>query len=192
MKKRVDPVLYDKISRQMAKYYGKLKEQELSNYYEVLMALESNLLILHRQDPSRNSRRAEEAIKLSLFTIDGHIRDIEYDFKHLLSEENKSLLHGLLYCFDPYYSQEIKELIGDKMVPENKKRIKEYYSHYIKCLLRLEESIKLWDNNLGINGYFIFLEDVIGDLIKGDDLIFNVNVTPLMTEEEIRRRFLDK
>jgi len=37
-----------------------------------------------------------------------------------------------------------------------------YYKTLIKCLLRIEKSIDLWTKELGINGYFTFLENTFG------------------------------
>lgn len=39
----------------------------------------------------------------------------------------------------------------------------------MKCLLRIEKSIELWTKELGVNGYFKFIEDQIGHLIEKDE-----------------------
>lgn len=191
MKKIVDPVLLDRISSRMSKTFGQIHKNEMEEYYHELMAMEFNLLKLHRQDPSRNSRRAKEAIKYSLLTIDGTLRDVHYDFGTTFTKETEALLHGLLYSFDPFYSQEIGEVLEKKMDLKNKDVLKEYYTRPVQCLLKLEESIDLWIEQLGSNGYFRFLEDVIGDEVKGDRLTFsvNINVDLFYDSSELKRKF---
>lgn len=170
MNKRVDSVLLARISSRMAKTFGRISDDELDNYMGLLMTLESNLLRIHRQDPSKNSRRAKEAIQYSLLTIDGYLRDIQYEFGINFSEEIEALHYGLMMSFDPLTSREIQLFLGERLDVTNKEALKQFYTEPIRCLLRLENSMDLWMQQIGPNGYFKFLEDTIGDTIKGDVL----------------------
>lgn len=105
--------------------------------------MESNLLKLHRQNPDRNGRHAAEAIQMSLLTVDGYLRETEYDYGRFASPENQALLHGLLMSFDPYTNPEIHEVVMKNGQAFN---AKEYFTLPVKCLIRIEKSIEADEN----------------------------------------------
>ena len=37
------------------------------------------------------------------------------------------------------------------------------------CLLRIENSIKLWTKELGVDGYFKFIEEQLGHVVNNDE-----------------------
>ena len=44
------------------------------------------------------------------------------------------------------------------------------------CIMRIMDSVDLWEKNLGSDGYFDFLEDWLGDQIPNDDYKMNYAV----------------
>ena len=162
----VDTYKLDRISTRMAKDFGKIPKGQEENYSFPLSAMEGNMLKLHRQEPSRSGRHALIAIQMALLTVDGYIRQVEYDFSHHATPENQALLHGLLMSFDPSTNKDIHEVVTED---DTSFDAKEYFTIPIKCLLRIEKSIKLWTNEYGPNGYFIFIENHMGELIEHDD-----------------------
>ena len=51
----------------------------------------------------------------------------------------------------------------------------QYYKLPIMCLLRIKDSIDLWEKNSGANGYFDFIEGYMGAEIQGDEMKFSVH-----------------
>ncbi|MCJ7841893.1 hypothetical protein MUB24_13490 [Lederbergia sp. NSJ-179] len=162
----VDSYNLDKISTRMAKDFGTIAKGQEEHYTYPLAAMEGNLLKLHRQDPNRTDREALTAIRMALLTIDGYIKQVEYDFSDHVTLNNKAFLHGLLMSFDPYTNKEVREVV---MEDERYFDAKKYYAIHVKCLLRIEKSIKLWIKRRGSNGYFTFIENHMGHMIERDE-----------------------
>lgn len=156
----------DRISTRMKKDFGTIPNGQEENYAFILSAMEGNLLKLHRQDPNRSGRRALTAIQMALLTVDGYIKQVEYDFSSHALPENQALLHGLLMSFDPFTNKDVHEVV---MKEFNSFDARNYFEIPIKCLLRIEKSIKLWSKKSGSNGYFTFIENQMGQLIERDD-----------------------
>lgn len=161
----VDAYKLEKISSRMAKEFGTIPKGEEEFHAFMLHPMESNLLKLHRQNPNRNGRHALEAIQMSLLTVDGYLREIEYDYDRFAGPENQAFLQGLLMSFDPYTNQEIHEIVI-KNDPAFDAR--EYFKLPVKCLLRIEKSVDLWTGEWGRNGYFEFIEQQMGHLVEPD------------------------
>ncbi len=162
----IDSYKLGRISSRMAKDFGMIPKGQEDQYAFILSAMEGNLLKLHRQDPNRSGHQALTAIQMALLTVDGYIKQVEYDFSSHTTSENQDLLHGLLMSFDPFTNNEVHEVIMEDVHSFDAKK---YFEIPIKCLLRIEKSIKLWSNNLGTNGYFTFIENHMGHLIERDD-----------------------
>jgi len=141
--------------------------------------MEGNLLKLHRQDSNRTGRHADEAIEMALLTVDGYLQQIEYDFDRFAAPENQIFLQGLLISCDPYINQELREVV---MTNDTAFDAKEYFRLPIQCLLRIEKSIDLWNEDLGSNGYFMFIEGELGYLVEQDD---KMNFSVLVKEDEV-------
>jgi hypothetical protein len=153
----------------MSKDFGTIKRGDEESYGSMLMPMEGNLLKLHRKDPTRNGRRAIEAIHICLIKVDGYINGIEYDFGKFITDENKPLIEGLLMSFDPYTNQEIFSATNQIYDLNSSEGLRDYFATPVKCLLKIEKSIEMWSEKLGANGYFNFLEDQIGKIIERDD-----------------------
>lgn len=124
------------------------------------------MLKLHRKDPNRTGRQALVATRMALLTIDGYIKQVEYDFSHHATTENQAFLHGFLMSFDPFTNKEIHEVLMEDASTFDPKK---YFVIPIKCLLRIEKSIELWTKKFRSNGYFNFIENHMGHLIEYDD-----------------------
>ncbi|MEL7566329.1 MAG: hypothetical protein AAGU27_15800 [Dehalobacterium sp.] len=165
----VDAYKLEEISSRMAKEFGTIPKGEEELHVFTLHAMEGNLLKLHRQDPNRNGRHALEAIQISLLTVDGYLRKIEYEYDRFAGAENQAFLHGLLMSFDPYTNQEIEEIVVES---DPNFDTKEYFKLPVKCLLRIEKSVQLWTREWGRNGYFEFFEKQMGHTVESDGKIY--------------------
>jgi hypothetical protein len=84
----IDSYKLDRISTRMAKDFGTIPKGQEDRYAFILSAMEGNLLKLHRQDLNRSGRRALSAIQMALLTVDGYIKQVEYDFSSHTIPEN--------------------------------------------------------------------------------------------------------
>lgn len=169
LKKNVDYYKLERISSRMAKEFGTIPKGDEEFYSFMLHPMEGNLLKLHRKAPVRNGRHAIDAIHMCLLKIDGYINGIEYDFSRYITVENRAFLEGLLASFDPFTNQKIF-VTANKIYDLNTSNdLKNFFETPVKCLLRIEKSIELWTKELGVNGYFKFIEDQIGHLIEKDE-----------------------
>ena len=162
----VDSYKFHKISSQMAKEFGTIPKGKEEDHAYMLSAMEGNLLKLHRQDSNRTGRHAADAIRMTLLTLDGYLRQIEYDFSRFATPENLIFLQGLLMSFDPYTNKDIHEV---RMEDDHAFDVKEHFKFPVQCLLRIEKSMQLWSGEMGRNGYFIFIEEQIGQLVGRDE-----------------------
>lgn len=168
MKKKVDRYHFDKMSSRMTQRFGSIKKGEEEGHELFMFPMESNLLKLHREDEKRDSRRAIEAIHICLFTIDGYLTGTEYDLSLFLSEENQAMAKGLLMSFDPFTNEEIRAALGEKWKPDAVEYLEAYFAESVKCLTRIEKSIEMWLKARGTDGYFKYMEDLMGDIVKQD------------------------
>lgn len=152
----------------MAQKFGSMKKGEEEEHALFMFTMESNLLKLHRVDEKRDSRRAIEAIHICLFTIDGYLTDTEYDMSLFLSDENQALANGLLMSFDPFTNDEIRDVLGEGCQLDAEETLESYFEEPVKCLLRIEKSIEMWLKARGTDGYFQYIEDLMGDAVKRD------------------------
>ena len=167
MEKKIKRYDFDRISGRMAQRFGSIRRGEEDAHTLTLFCMESNLLKLHREDKKRDSRRAVEAIHICLLTIDGYLTDTTYDMDAFLSEENKAMAHGLLMSFDPFTNEEIKHALGEERFG-SADAMESYFEEPVKCLLRLEKSVEMWLKARGQDGYFQYIEDLMGDIVKKD------------------------
>ena len=168
MRKYVNNYQLERISSRMAKEFGTMRRGDEEIYGHILLPMEGNLLKLYRKAKSRNGRRAIEAIHMCLLKVDGYIKGIEYDFSSFVNDENQAFLEGLLMSFDPFTNREVYGVVSRVYDLNSPEDLKKYFEIPVKCLLRIEKSIELWTKELGPNGYFMFIEDQLGGMIKKD------------------------
>ncbi len=169
-KKIVDTYKLNRISSLIAKEFGTIPkgEEDEEPYWQILFSIESNILRVHRKNNLFVGSRTIEAIKISLLILDGYIKGIEYDYSRFANEANQAFMQAILMSFDPFTNPEIKrKLKKDRYMPN----VKEYFTLPIKCLLRIEKSIKLWSEDFGGNGYFQIIEETMGKGVKDNNKI---------------------
>jgi hypothetical protein len=181
LKKQVDYYKLERISSRMAKEFGTIPKGDEELYSFMLHPMEGNLLKLHRKAPVRNGRHAIEAIHMCLLKIDGYINGIEYDFGRFITNENRAFLEGLLASFDPFTNQEIFDVANKTYDLNTSDDLRKFFETPVKCLLRIEKSIKLWTKELGANGYFKFIEDQMGHLVEKDE---KMNYTMMLKSKD--------
>lgn len=147
-----------------------MKKGEENYYAMLLFPMESNLLKIWRNYPDSNGRRLDEAILLVLHTIKSHTDGEELDLEKYETADNKRLKDALLAAFDPFTNEEIGKVMEETGINmEDKDTVYEFYRVPVMCILRIRDSVKRWSKEMGINGYFIFLERNIGSEIPKDE-----------------------
>lgn len=179
MKKQLNRYKFDKISGMMSKEFGKIEKGREDDYDMLFAPMEGNLLKLHRENGERNGRRAIEAIHVCLLLIDGYLTDTEYDLNGYRTPENEAFVTGLLMSFDPFTNEEVKEVASEYWDLASPSDLRSYFQTPVLCLLRIEKSIELWTKNMGVNGYFDFLEQTIGSIVSKDQ---KMNYTVMVKE----------
>lgn len=156
----------------MGKDFGTIRNGEEQNFSILLFSMEGNVLKVHRQFPSSNSRKLRESIALVLFGIKERVTGISFDTSAFQNEENERLEKALLYAFDPFSNNEVLRVITDQFGTSefSSELLKSYYQAPVMCLLWIKESIDNWERHGGINGYFEFLERFMGEKITGDKM----------------------
>lgn len=82
---------FERIYSQMEKEFGKMRKGEEEAYAMLLLPLEGNALKAHREFPSSNSRRLQEAIALVLFDIKERCTGEKADTGKFRNEDNEKL-----------------------------------------------------------------------------------------------------
>lgn len=167
---------FERIYSQMEKEFGKIQKGEEDVYSMLLLPLEGNVLKIHRKYPLSNSRRLREAVALALFDIKGKCSGEVIDTERFRNEDNEKLEKALLMAFDPYTNVEIMELFKRQNKTEEltQDKLKNYYKLPVMCLLRIKDSIDIWEKRSGANGYFDFIESYMGSQIKGTEMNFSI------------------
>ena len=84
------------------------------------------------------------------------------------------LENALLMAFDPFSNEEIKEVVKDQLDETDEAQLREYYKVPIMCLLRIKDSIDVWEKRSGSDGYFLFIEEWMGSQVNGTKMEFSV------------------
>lgn len=167
---------FDRIATHMGREFGKMSHGDEQKYAMVMMPMEGNALIIHRQYHSSNSRCLRNAINLVLFHIKEKCTGDTYDVENFRDEDTARLEHALLMAFDPYTNTEVKAALWEQFGTDDpsEKELRDYYKVPVMCLIRIRDSIDLWEKNMGSNGYFEFIESQMGRLIKGQKMNYAV------------------
>ena len=166
----------------MEKEFGKMKKGEEEMYSMLLLPIEGNVLKIHREFPTSNSRRLREAIALVLFDIKEKYTGAKYDTDNFRNGDNERLEKAILMAFDPCANNEILELLKQQLQIKKltQEMLKNYYKIPVICLLRIKDSIDTWEKQAGANGYFDFIESYMGSQIKGNEMNFSILSTGLI------------
>ena len=142
----------------------------------MFFTIESNLLKIHRQYPTSNSRRLKEAIALALFDIKSRCTNESFELDAFRNEENERLEQAVLMAFDPFTNEEIRTFINDETDIDltDPDTLHGLYTEAVLCLLRIRESVETWEKRMGSNGYFEFAESYMGPQVEGDEMAYTV------------------
>ena len=170
-RQNVNNYKFEKKSSDMGKTFGTIKKGDEDEYSLQLFPMESNLVKTNRLKRINNGRRVIEAVRVCLFIVDGYINNTKYDLDEHLTNDVSLFVNALLMSFDPFVNEEIMSIIKSRgeVDVDSTDSLREYYKTSIKCLLRIEKSVELWTKEFGLNGYFKFLENTIGNSIKKDN-----------------------
>ena len=173
---------FERIYSQAEKEFGKIKKGEEEAYSMLLLPLEGNVLKIHREYPTSNSRRLREAIALALFDIKEKYTGEKGDTDKFRNEDNERLEKALLMAFDPYTNREIMKLLKQQLQTDEltQEMLKSYYKLPAMCLLRIKDSVDTWEKHSGVNGYFDFIESYMGSQINGTEMNFSILSTGLI------------
>lgn len=169
---------FDKVYSQMAEDFGTLDTYGDEAYVPIMFSIEGNALKVHRMYPQSNSRRLRDAIGLALFDVKERYTGVHAETKRFRNKDNERLEQAILMAFDPFTNDEVADAMQgyygtSDLAPE---ALKAYYAMPIRCLLKLKESIDLWEKRLGSDGYFDFIEDYMGDKVTGEEMNYSVAV----------------
>ena len=167
---------FERIYSQMEREFGKIRKGEEDVYAMILFPMEGNVLKIYRKFPASNSRRLREAIALVLFDIKEKYTGETINLGKFRNGENEKLEKALLMAFDPYTNEEIMELLKEQNIMDELTldNLKEYYKIPVICLLRIKDSIDMWEKEFGADGYFNFIESYMGSQISGEEMKFTV------------------
>jgi hypothetical protein len=163
--------------KRLTKEFGTIKRGEEEKYSQILYTIESNLLKLYRQDKKRDSTEALDAINMALLYINSYINELEYDFSLVANDRNTALCEGIKMAYDPYENSEIYDIIHTDYNLDSIEGKKAYFATPAKSLLRIKDSVEMWMEKRGSNGYFDFLEGQIGNLVPRDDNEINFAIS---------------
>jgi hypothetical protein len=167
----VNSYQFEKIFSRMQKEYGSIKKGQENRYDMFLYTLESNALKVHRANPACTSRMMQRGIALTLFDLQEEISGRKSDVNDFRSEPAAAFEHALRMAFDPLINEEVALQIEPLVTQQEKKQ---YYKLYIQCMLRINDSIELWDKHYGSNGYFKYIESTIGNLVGKDQMNYSI------------------
>ena len=167
---------FEKIYSQMEKEFGKIDKGEEEFHTTMFFTIESNLLKIHRQYPTSNSRRLKEAIALALFDIKSRCTNESFALDAFRNEDNERLEQAVLMAFDPFTNEEIRTFIDDETDIDltDPDTLHDLYTEAVLCLLRIRESVETWEKRMGSNGYFEFAESYMGPQVEGDEMAYTV------------------
>lgn len=162
---------FEQITRKMERRFGKMRKGDEGDHAMLMATLEGNALKINRKYPSSNSRRMREAICLVLYTVAGYLDEEQPDVSDFENEDNLRLKNALLTAFDPFTNPEVKESLESHLNLDLKdpEALEKYFKEPVICLLRIKDSVDLWEKRNGSNGYFQFIENWIGSKIAKDD-----------------------
>ena len=162
---------FELIIRKMEKRYGKIQKGKEDASAMTLFPMESNLLKIYRKYPEANSDRLHEAICLALHKLEDYLQGKETDLSKFETPENIRLRDALLMSFDPFTNNGIREILCEEygMNLEDGKSFEEYLREPVMCVIRIQDSLEHWEKRMGRNGYFLFLDNWMGDKVSRDD-----------------------
>ena len=160
---------FTRVLKRMERRFGKLRRGQEEDYNMFFFIIESNALKVHRKNPEAGSRRMKEGILLALYHMEEHLTGEKEDLSDFENEEALLMKHAVLMAFDPFENEEVRMVLADEYVLDDRDALKTYYALPAKLLLRLCDSIDFWEKAGGNDGYFRMLERTAGPMVPQDD-----------------------
>lgn len=158
----------------MRREFGRIKKGDTEPYVEKLKLMQESLFQIQQELDSKNSRRALDAVRFSLLIIDGYLRNVQYDYSRFKTDEGEAFLQALLFTFDPFRNDSIREKMEGEYQLDNRGELRRYFTPYILCLIYLEDTVIHWIGQLGREGYFLYLNEQLGvhlEEIQDDEVL---------------------
>ena len=163
---------FNQIIRTMKNEHPLMEKGEERRYELFLERIERQIFLVRKKYDSASSIRATEAICLVLFKIKGYLTDKEFDTSNFENEDNLRIRDAILNAIDPFTNKKIADNIAKEGITvdiANKEFVSAYFELYIKCLLRLYDSMQFWIKDRGSDGYFSFLMDTVAPFWSEDE-----------------------
>lgn len=162
---------FEQIIRRTSKRFGKIPKGGENPYNTFFFTIEGNLLKVNRAHPECDSRCMLEAIPLALWAMEDRLEGRHSDTSAFENPENLLLKHAILMAFDPFTNEEVAALVRERTGSDTPDQavLNRIYGIPAKVLVRLQESVKIWMEIKGLDGYFVYLRGSIGPHVSRDD-----------------------
>ena len=176
---------FERIQKVMTREFGKMRKSEEDMCIQAVFPMESNALRVHRRYPDSHSRQMRIALLLVLYDLRTRYAGETYDLSDFRNEANERLEHAVLTAFDPFTNPEVRAVLEDSFGTkvDTPEFLKEYYTIPIKGILRTIQSVDQWTKMAGSNGYFEFIEQYMGHMVRGTDMAFSIVVPENMLSD---------
>lgn len=133
-----------------------IRGEEDGEYFEYLAIVEILLSRFHKNF-GINGRQAKEIIQLVLYDIKGVADGVEYDCSKWTEECYYICADIIEQCILPEKNPKLKAQLKDDVVLDD-----DYFEFARAVLIRIHESVTLWTNENGSQGYFNFISGFLG------------------------------
>ncbi|MCD7840728.1 MAG: hypothetical protein LUG46_08900 [Erysipelotrichaceae bacterium] len=145
-----------KNSRYINKHYGALKDQ-VRSFEPELYAIESRLIVLH-EHYQLSSREATKIIQIVINRLLDIKDQTTSDYSDYASEDLLYMADGLEYILNPYKNEEVANIIQSNADINDMNNYDYIFKNVFLCLDRILDSIRLWDKEFGVDGYFRYIK----------------------------------
>ncbi|MCD7949478.1 MAG: hypothetical protein LUG12_04335 [Erysipelotrichaceae bacterium] len=144
-----------KNSRYISKHYGRLKDNMRSLESE-LYAIESRLIVLHDQY-QLSSREATKILQIVMNRLLDIQSKTTSDYSDFATEDLLYMADGLEYILNPYKNEKVAKIIQPYAHINEDNNYDFIFKNVFLCLDRVLESIRFWDKEFGVDGYFRYI-----------------------------------
>lgn len=162
-KHRIDAYKLKRIAGRIKKEYGGIVHGDEESYLEFLGFFEK-FFYNYYLSYMINSNDVRTIAGMLFYRISGFLKDETYDFTDVAGEDLISMVDMVEYTLyaDVIVEQEHKDIAMVKSLIENSQKNKDMIITYLKALIRISESIDVWEKRFGSDGYLKYLEDTFG------------------------------
>jgi len=134
--------------------FGKIKKGTEKLYEPQLNNLEHALYAVYKNNKI-SDRELQQCIAMIIYDLKSKIDNIDYDYSNIREERLIKFCHDLEMSFNPFINKEIK------LTSDAYNNLKEVFKRPIMALLRIYDSIDIWRELYGIDGYFRMLTEYV-------------------------------